>query len=532
MVTFSQLRQHIHSRKQKQQASKFVAKNVYTSVELTKIRLRAVYSFTRYIDCTIRWLVVTLLSVICVLLVRLVVNSFDGSESVLASAQAAAIDFNSSSTSQNEGQNKSDTHTAIEFPSFEQSSHTNVSLKERSQNDKQQANKEYSSLEWGAKESVTTEHTNEQSSTHTPVTEHTAIEFPSMSGQASSFDYADPKPASKSTSGIQSTAEHSSAFKNSAKDQSIIIKSSSQYLAQPSGQLERPSVQTSSRLSGQSEGANIHQARSERLQQVVQQMRDTHTVNESLNNRSDKAALSSAYNAAQSGRPSAQDNGHAVSDTRHATQAQQNARVQAHLKDADQGGSSIRQSKAFAKQEDTFDKQGKAFNKQDSSSQASTLDSARFPSTLIDVNQLQKQAQQQRQTQEALLNTGDLLVRSLFALVVAWRLLALYCIYHGGQGVVINFQKRMIIIYHNWMVENILMTDVEHIDVVEPVETTLSRRHLQSLLPKVNTEGIRITYAVAKDDGEEAMPELKCTIIKGYSPRQLQKMFDILNQIY
>lgn len=128
-------------------------------------------------------------------------------------------------------------------------------------------------------------------------------------------------------------------------------------------------------------------------------------------------------------------------------------------------------------------------------------------------------------------------MRSLFTIVVIWRLLALYCIYHGGHGVVINFKKRMITIYHDWLVENILMTNVESIDVVEPAENTLSRRHLQQILPHVNSEGIQISYVAVDAEDEdtptsEQGPQLRTTLIKGYSQAQLQKMFDVLNQIY
>lgn len=140
-------------------------------------------------------------------------------------------------------------------------------------------------------------------------------------------------------------------------------------------------------------------------------------------------------------------------------------------------------------------------------------------------------------TSEIDYSMDDLVMRSLFTIVLIWRLLALYCIYHGGQGVVINFKKRMITIYHDWLVENILMTNVESIDVVEPAENTLSRRHLQQLLPHVNSEGIQITYVAANAEDEntptsEQGLQLHTTLIKGYSQTQLQKMFDVLNQIY
>lgn len=506
MSIFSQLRQYIHSHQQQQQTERFVAKNVYTSVELTKIRLRAVYSFTRYIDCTIRWLVVTLLSVICVLIVRLVVNTVDGDESVLALAQAAAIDFNSSSASLYAGQSNSDTHTAIEFPSFGQSSHTDSSWKERSTSNYQPASNhqptrtEYSSHEWGSQESVANEPNNQPSNTRQQFVEHTAIDFPSMSEPAR----------------ITGGSKHSTISPES--------------LNRASGQ-----------ASAQSEIKNAHQVRNERLHQAVQQMRENRVAEGQVNPQSEGWKR----NSPQGGRNFSQTNKPAAQGSHNVTQAPHSARNEIEQRNATtQQNVTSQKNVALQRNASTQERlrgyvdtnQDRSLLKQGHAYQSSNIDSDQavspFPSTLIDVNQLHMKAQQLRPSQEELLNTGDLLVRSLFTLVVAWRLLALYCIYHAGQGAVINFQKRMITIYHDWMVENILMTDVEHIDVVEPVETTLSRRHLQNILPKVNAEGIRITYAVAKEDDEEAAPELKCTIIKGYSPRQLQKMFDILNQIY
>lgn len=492
MSIFSQLRQYIHSRQQQQQTDKFVAKNVYTSVELTKIRLRAVYSFTRYIDCTIRWLVVTLLSVICVLMVRLVVNTFEGDDSVLALAQAAAIDFNSASASQDDGQSNRETHTAIEFPSFGQSSRTDPSLSEHNQpaSNHQPTSTEYSSHEWGSQDNVATEPKNQSRNTRQHVVEHTAIDFPSMSG---------PVRISEGSGRTTSTPESLNQVSGQAFGQSSV----------------------------QSEVKNAHQVRNERLHQAVLQMRENRVAEGQVNSQ----AEGRERNPLQSDRNFSQNNKQGAKGTQTVTQAPHNANAteQRYARNA------IEQRNATARQNVTSQKNA-ALQRNVSTQERLRGDSAQaaspFPSTLIDVNQLQMKAQQPRPDQEELLNTGDLLVRSLFTLVVAWRLLALYCIYHAGQGVVINFQKRMITIYHDWMVENILMTDVEHIDVVEPVETTLSRRHLQNILPKVNAEGIRITYAVAKENDEEAVPELKCTIIKGYSPRQLQKMFDILNQIY
>lgn len=163
-----------------------------------------------------------------------------------------------------------------------------------------------------------------------------------------------------------------------------------------------------------------------------------------------------------------------------------------------------------------------------------------YPSTLIDPTKIHANAPAKPvETEEVLANQSivvpevsiaSVIMDGLIYLVGFWRVLSLYCIYHCGQGVVINFRKRLITIYHNWMVEEIVMTDVERIDVVAPAEMTLSRRHLQRLLPYVNIDGIQITYATTNDEDE--VPDYKTTLIKGYSSDQLQKMFDVLNQIY
>lgn len=498
MVEFSRMRQQFKLRSHSQKVSEMVSKNVYTSVESSRIKLRATYSFTRYIDCSIRWFSVSLLWIVGLLILRLCIMFFASDEATLAKTWLFSPLLSSA-------------HASTLSYSFEQS---NASQQEQVLSQQEQVSFQQKQVS-SQQEQVSSQ---QEYATNQSHLEQHAVRSPNLASLNQSYFRQDPHKqllANNTRTAIDlsvTPANTTLNAENSSAHRLNIVSSSNSNKSVAHFSINQQDAVSSTKDISKDKQTAVQDLHEYQQDMVVQdnsaQKRYMPANNEQkryVHANTEQDTYISIGQKVPQNKSINEFTNHSVPAITQGKSASQGIAIQS---------SQQSQSLVQAKQ-----------------SMLNTL-----PSTLVDENKLRQQsalaAAKVEQAEQSANNYVDLFMRSAFSLVLIWRLFALYTIYHAGQGVVINFKKRLITIYHDWQVENILMTEVEHIDVVEPAETTLSRKHLQRLLPAVGLEGIRITYVQSRDDEDESQVQLRYALIKGYNKAQLQKIFDILNQIY